>query len=176
MKKPFITLPLLSLLFAFFYTNSAAADRVISITKRTKQIKAAEKYYDVSDPEVLTAIDDVRYPFEFAPEPEPEPVAVVDNKPVVVKEVAYTDAEVLEAVSPTIRPTGVMFREGAGILILPQGQLRDGDTVKINFRGSPYLIQVLDVNSKNYTLKLNDSTVIRQFDEGAGKGITRDSQ
>ncbi|GHB94266.1 hypothetical protein [Cerasicoccus arenae] len=165
-----------SILTFFLLTSivaEAAADRVVARTKRINMLKNAQEQIDISDPALLEELPQVRYPFEFAP--EAEKVVVVQTEtaaPPPPKEI--TKDEVLERIAPSLNPSGIIFKEGKGVLILPKGLLPDGSAIKVNYGGKPYLIKVTDVTSDSYTLRLDETSLVRQFDAGSGRGVTRD--
>lgn len=151
-----------------------AADRVVARTKRINMLKETRQYTNLADPELKSEISEVRYPFEFKPEEVKAPVKVVDNKPVEVAPVEITNEEILDKIAPNIKPTGVLFKAGKGVLILPKGQLADGSAIRVNYAGKPYLIRVTDVTTDSFTLRLDDASLVRQIDAGSGRGVTRD--
>ncbi|WP_309396258.1 hypothetical protein [Cerasicoccus maritimus] len=167
MKPIHCTILALLLAPAFVHANL-----VVPRTKRINMLKEAQACLLKADPELKTDIADVRYPFEF----EAKPV-VVETKGEPVKEVVQeeiTNEEILEKISPKIMPTGVLFKGGKGVLILPRGQLADGSAIRVNYGGKPYLIKVTDVTTGSFTLQLDDASLVRQIDAGAGRGVKRD--
>lgn len=151
-----------------------ASDRVVARTKRMNMLKETRQYMNLADPELKAEISEVRYPFEFKPEEVAAPVKVVDNKPVEVAPVEISNQEILDKIAPNIKPTGVLFKGGKGVLILPKGQLADGSAIRVNYADKPYIIRVTDVTTDSFTLRLDDASLVRQIDAGSGRGVTRD--
>lgn len=153
-----------------------AADKVVAHTKRSNLLKNAEQYVDFTDAELKAEIPDARYPFEFAPEvvedkPKPKVGPVAPPPPAPL-----TDQEVLDRIAdtPPLKPTGMLIKGGKGVLILPQGILPEGSSIKVNFGDQPYIIRVTTVTADSYTLQLNEASVTRKIDSSAGQGVRRD--
>lgn len=150
-----------------------AADRVVARTKRMNMLKEAGQYLDMSDTELKAEIPEARYPFEFKPD-EVKPVTVTEeDEPVVVPEV-ISNQEILDKIAPNIKPTGVLFRNGKGVLILSKGQLADGSSIRVTYAGKPYLIRVTNITTDSFTLQLDDASLVKMIDAGSGRGVTRD--
>ncbi|MGE9296216.1 MAG: hypothetical protein ACQKBV_08035 [Puniceicoccales bacterium] len=152
----------------------AKGDRVTPRTKRVNLLKNATAALDVKNEAILAEIADVRYPFEFAPEPD-KPVVVKKDEPaapVIQKEL--TDAEMLAKIAPSIKPSGVFFKGGKGVLVVPGAQLPDGSSIRATFGDKAVMVRIRDVTAESYKLQLNDAVLLRKFDDTAGRGVTID--
>jgi len=152
----------------------ASEDRVVARKKRIDLLEAGQSALGPMDPQLLEAIENVRYPFEF--KPEEEPVAVVEpTQPAPELPRELTDQEVLEQVAERIQPTGMLFVSGKGVLILSGArQLPDGSAIRVNLDGKSVMIRVNKITSDSYELQLNEATLLRRFDENINRGVTRD--
>lgn len=172
------TLARIAFLFLAACLSAQAQEKVVAHTKRSNLLKSAELYSNVGSLSIKSEIDHgVRYPFEFAPPEAPKPVATetttVAAEPVA--EVKLTDEEVLGKLAPKLRPTGMLFRGGKGYLILPQGSMPDGGTIRVTYENHPYIIRVTDITTDSYTLRINEAALTRPIDPNANAGgATRD--
>lgn len=156
-----------------------AQDRVVAHTKRMNLLKSAQELIDVSDESLFEKLSDVRYPFEFEPQ---KTVVVADNTnkekivaPPPPPPKPVTKKEALDEFVSRLRPTGVLFKEDRGVLILAGGkQLLEGKVYRVNYKGKPFDIEVTEVTTDSYTLSIDDVTVTSPFDESSGTGIKRD--
>ncbi len=151
----------------------AQSGAVIPIKKRKAILEEGRTYMYQEDPELKAAFVDLLYPFSFKEEEIPE--EIIEKEPDKPVEPELTDKDVLTEVAPKINATGTMVRGGTSYLIFPNGQLPEGGSIKLNFRGKPYIIRVININSSGYDLKLNDDVVHKTFGQGTSGTIERDS-
>lgn len=159
-----------------------AGAKVISEKKRSMTLELGEKYLHLKDPVLYEKLAELVYPFSFLP-PEEEveevaeaPVAVNEEAPPPPPEIIMTDREVLEDVAANIKPTGTLERAGKAYLVFPKGQIPDGGTIKLNYKGKPYVIRITDVTDTGYNLILNDETTYKTLGD-SGKGtVERDEK
>lgn len=141
-------------------------------SNRDQVLQMARNLLHPKDTGLLERLSEIPYPFDFYRPPIEEQPTSVGVKPKEV-EVVYSDEEVLEAVAPTIRPTGTVIRGNQRILVLPNGNLSEGALLNVNFRGKPYEIRLEQIRNDRYVLRLNETTLIRYFDGDTTGRITR---
>ncbi|WOO41407.1 hypothetical protein [Rubellicoccus peritrichatus] len=174
------TIGLAGLLGATTETYAQAGAKVISVKKREKTLHLGETYLNLKNPEQYASFSELNYPFSFLP-PEEEVEVVPEATPEVVEapvekepEIVLTDREVLEDVAANMNPTGTLERAGKTYLVFAKGQIPDGGSIKLNYKGKPYMIRITDVADTGYNLVLNDETIYKTLG-GSGKGtIQRD--
>lgn len=74
---------------------------------------------------------------------------------------ALTGQALLEAVAPKITPSGTIAIGGVPYLLFGEKRLKVGDYLTIAFEGRDYVLQLADIQSTAFTLRLNNATVTR---------------
>lgn len=148
---------------------------VIPIERREKSLAEGKLFISQKDPDLKATFSELRYPFAFK-EKEVIPEAVEEVEVVEEpKEPELTDRQVLDEIAPKINASGTLVRGSKAYLIFPNGQLPDGGTIRLNFRDKTYIIQVTDVTTSGYSLRLNDEVAKKTFGTEMKGTIERNS-
>lgn len=150
----------------------AQSGAVIPTKKRKAILEQGRTFIYQQDPELKATFAELRYPFAFKVEKVEEVVETVVEAP---KEPELTDKDVLAEVAPKINATGTMMRGGTSYLIFSNGQLPEGGSIKLNFRGKPYIVRVANITSAGYELRLNDEVYKKTFGHESSGTIERDT-
>lgn len=92
----------------------------------------------------------------------PPPTAVVSpargggSAPVV-----QSDSMLLGQIAPKITPSGSVVLGGESLLLFGQKRLKVGDHLPIIFEGKPYDLELVDIQSTSFTLRLNGAEITR---------------
>lgn len=77
------------------------------------------------------------------------------------KPTVLTGQALLEAVAPKIIPSGTIAIGDTPYLLFGEKRLKVGDYLTIAFEGRDYVLQIADIQSTAFTLRLNNATVTR---------------
>lgn len=136
---------------AIFKAESALAADIAPPQKRAVVVDMAERLAKPTT-EDLAAPADIRNPFNPSTEGK---VDVVLNRPA-------SDKELLSLLADQLKPTGTMGREDSLVLLLKgQKGVKVGDKLTLSFDGTPYTVEVSEVNKTNFSLRFNQAEIIR---------------
>ena len=108
-------------------------------------------------PAVASAADGgpLKNPFNPVEPPPPAPAAGVATVP-------QPDAGArLETIAPLITPSGSIEIGGVSLLLFGQKRFKVGDRLPIVFEGKSYEVEITDVKSTSFTLRLNGEEITR---------------
>ncbi|MBK9992213.1 MAG: hypothetical protein IPP19_16180 [Verrucomicrobia bacterium] len=141
---------LVFLMFGFAAAKAAPSD-IAPPQKRAVTVETAEHLAKLATDD-LTAPADIRNPFNAASEGR---IEVVLNRPA-------SDKELLAILADQLKPTGVMGREDALVLLLKgQKGVKVGDRLTLSFDGTPYTVELIEVTRTNFSLRFNQAEIIR---------------
>lgn len=155
-------------------TAQIGGGRVITVKKRKDTLDLGRQDIDQKNPAYRAELASLSYPFAFKEEIKPVEAPTQTRKEEVVVVQTFSDREILEEVSAQIRPTGTLMRGNQRILVFPQGQIVEGGTVRVNFRGTPHIVRIMGISDRGYTLVMNDETMERTFGQASEGAIRRD--
>jgi len=149
---------------------------VVSSKKRGEVIKLGEAYIDRSLPDWEATLNALEYPFSFVlpqdPVEEAQPV-IEEAAPVAPPKPELTPRQILDEVATKINATGIVQRGEVTYLIVSGGLISEKSTIRINYEGKPYVIQVEDASNDGYTLRLQNETVRKSFGQKSSGSIER---
>ena len=119
--------------------------------KRAVTVELAERLAKITTDD-LAVPSDIHNPFNAATVGK---IEVAVNRPA-------SDKELLALLADQLKPTGVMGRDDALVLLLKgQKGVKVGDRLTLSFDGTPYTVEVIEVNKTNFSLRFNQAEIIR---------------
>jgi hypothetical protein len=143
-SRPYYILPLF-LFLALAATGRAKSD-LATPEQRKASISLAESLAQPVTPSPLPS--DLRDPFVFSRE-----AAKTEQH------VSTADREVLAAIAPHVKPSGVVQVGGSPMLLLREKKLKVGDYLTITFEGNDYVIKLSAISHSSFTLRLNKEEI-----------------
>ncbi len=140
-----------SLLYCLDTNNNPLS--VIRKSERKQLLDGFQKYLDLSDKDLEKVIANTQDPFDLDRKKESNDPTV----PLTGDEV-YDDFEVIQCALYKLRPSGVVIRSDARMLVFPNGDtLKQGDIFKFRIKNTVYPIQLSEVTQKSYKFKRHDA-------------------
>lgn len=150
------------------YMIGAAASDLTSPQKRAATVDLSHQLVKPAKPESSQVQTDLKNPFFPAGfgGPSLEELAALAAAKAAKSSKPTTDRELLIALAGQLNPTGTLFAGGEPILLFGQKKMKVGDHLSINFDGAPYEVIVSDIQSTNFTVRLNKEEYTRPIQSG----------
>jgi len=78
----------------------------------------------------------------------------------------------LSQIAPNVNPSGAMKIGGESLLLFGQKRFKVGDHLPIVFEGRPYDLEIVDIQSTSFTLRLNGVEITRPI-KSVTKPVTK---
>jgi hypothetical protein len=136
---------------------TAVPSDILPPHKRAASVDLAGRLAKSAEPEGAQVLDDLKNPFN------PSAEAHVDAK--LVR--PTSDKELLTALADQLRPTGVMGREDALVLLLKgQKGVKLNDKLTLSFDGAAYDVEVIAIDRNSFSLRYNQAEITRPIKTG----------
>lgn len=135
------------------------AGQVMPANERLEILQKAAVILKKSSSDPAPDPADVLNPFypPLPPEaPEPEKADAVEETELIA---IAPDREILETVAEQIRPGGRIQYQGRTFLLFGEARFGIDDLLAVNYRGSLYEIEIVDIQPEFFLLRLNDETI-----------------
>lgn len=87
-----------------------------------------------------------------------------DKAPEPPKPERLADSEALELITKRFQPVGSLVLGSRGMLQFSNGsRMKLGDTFNAQIRGENYEVEIVDITTDSYTLRVGEATVTRKF-------------
>lgn len=139
---------------------------VVSTEERIKTLTEAESHFS-RQPLDIADLTEKPHPFSFASRAQPVEKPTTTQAPPI----AVSDLDILRAVASNLKPKGTFVRAEKSILMLQRGSIEEGQAIPFEFRGTSYKVVVERIDTRYYTLRLNDEVLTVPLTENAGDRI-----
>jgi hypothetical protein len=125
--------------------------------KRAVSVELAASMLKAPAPEEIQVPDGLRNPFDPTAEAR---IETKSGRP-------GSDKELLELLADQLKPTGVMGRDEAMVLLLKgQKGVKLNDKLTLSFDGAAYDVEVIAIDHYNFSLRYNQAEVTRPIKTG----------
>jgi hypothetical protein len=139
------------------YAQSAVTSDIEAPQKRAVSVDLAERMLKTPSADDIQVPDGLVNPFD------PTAITRIEIK----SGRPGSDKELLEALADLLRPTGVMGRDEAMVLLLKgQKGVKLNDKLTLSFDGTAYDVEVIAIDHYNFSLRYNQAEVTRPIKTG----------
>ena len=134
---------------------------VMPAQKRLEALKGADEILAPANTTWRTVVADLPDPFyrsNFTRTPREKPVTTAE-----AGAVQQIDLETLERVATQIQPMGTMLVGDVPHLLIGGRRYKVGDQIAVTFEGLVYQVSISSIERNQYTLRLNDHELRREF-------------
>ena len=125
--------------------------------KRAVSVELAARILKAPSPEEIQVPDGLRNPFDPTAEAK---VEMKSGRP-------GSDKELLELLADQLKPTGVMGRDDAMVLLLKgQKGVKLNDKLTLSFDGAAYEVEVSAIDNTSFSLRFNQAEITRPIKPG----------
>ncbi|MFA6288686.1 MAG: hypothetical protein WC661_14985 [Opitutaceae bacterium] len=139
-------------------------------SKRADTVKFAKSLI-APQPQVAQASDEVVLRTPFNPVQVPPSASPSASNGGAGSSPSGEDAQ-LAQIAPNIKPTGAVKIGDDALLLFGQKRFKVGDRLPIVFEGRPYELEIVDIQSTSFTLRLNGVEITRPI-KSVTKPVTK---
>lgn len=150
--------------FVLLSLGSTLSAQIEPIASRLEVLAEARALLNNQEVEIEGLIADLKNPFVREATQAPPPVVTDSGEPAPPEARRLPDAVALEAIANKFMPTGSLVMGNRQVLLLDNGRSMPlGTRFRATISEFVYEVELSEVTSDGYTLRLNEATLTRSF-------------